>query len=66
MNDELTARELQVLELIADGHTDEEVATKLDITKHTANTHRKKIISKLDATNVASMIRKAMRKGLIK
>ncbi|MEP7169982.1 MAG: helix-turn-helix transcriptional regulator [Bacteroidota bacterium] len=66
MNDDLTTREQEVLELIADGLTDDDIAKKLGISIHTVNTHRKKILSKLDANNVASMIRKAMRKGLIK
>jgi DNA-binding CsgD family transcriptional regulator len=66
MNNELTPREHEVLMLIADGLTDAQIAKKLSITKDTVNTHRKKILLKMEAKNVALLIRIAMRKGLIK
>jgi len=63
---DLTARELQVLELIVEGFTDDEIASRLYVTKDTINTHRKKIKHKLQVTNVAAMVAKAFRLGLIK
>lgn len=66
MTDKLTKRELEILKLIADGLTDEDIAAKLGISKNTANTHRKKLLSKFGVKNVAMLIRAAMRKGLIK
>jgi DNA-binding NarL/FixJ family response regulator len=66
MNDDPTEREQQVLELIAQGFTDQEISESLGISKATVNTHRKKLLSKLGAVNVASLICKAMRKGFLK
>lgn len=66
MNDGITKREQEILELIADGNTDIQIATLFCISLNTANTHRKKLISKLGAKNVAHLIRIAIRKGLIK
>ena len=55
----LSNRELEILRLIADEYTTDEIAQKLFISSHTAKTHRRNIILKLDVKNVAGMIRKA-------
>jgi len=55
----LTRREKEVLELIADGMTNAEIATKLFISVTTVDTHRKNLLAKFEAKNVASMIKSA-------
>lgn len=55
----LTRREKEVLELIADGLTNNEIAEKLYIGITTVDTHRKNLLSKFDCRNVASLIKKA-------
>lgn len=62
----LSARELQVLQLIADGLTDEQIANELGITIHTANAHRKKLLEKMCVNNVALLVAEAFRNNLIK
>lgn len=55
----LTRRELEVLALIADGLTNNEIAEKLFVSVTTVDTHRKNLLSKFEAKNVASMIKMA-------
>jgi len=62
----LTDREMQILQLIASGLTDHQIAQDLNITIHTANTHRKMILRKLSCVNVASMVATAFRRNLIR
>lgn len=62
----LTEREREVLELIVDGLTDEQIAHQLAITIHTANAHRKKLLEKMEVNNAASLVREAFRKGMVK
>jgi len=61
----LSTREMEILHLIADELTTEEIAEKLYISAHTAKTHRRNILLKLDVRNVAGMIRKAYESNLI-
>ena len=61
----LTRREKDVLELIADGLTTQEIADKLFVSASTVETHRKNLLSKLEAKNVASMIKVAAQLKLI-
>ena len=61
----LTARELEVLKLIAEGLTNSEVADKLFTSKRTIETHRQNIIGKTGAKNTAALIKLAVRQGLI-
>ena len=61
----LTRREKEVLELIAEGLTNSEIATKLFIGVSTVDTHRKNLLAKFDARNIASLIRTASRLQLI-
>ncbi len=63
--DKLTAREREVLQLIAEGHTTKEVASLLDISVKTADSHRTNVMSKLDIHDVASLTRFAIQQGLI-
>jgi len=61
----LTRREQQVLSLIAEGLTNNEVAEKLFISTTTVDTHRKSLLAKLNARNTASLIRIATQLQLI-
>ncbi|WP_372642544.1 response regulator transcription factor [Ancylomarina sp.] len=51
----LSKREKEILRLVVQGYTDKEVACELNISSHTAITHRKNIISKLKVKNTASL-----------
>jgi DNA-binding CsgD family transcriptional regulator len=62
----LTLRELQTLHLIVQGKTDIEIAVELKVTHHTINAYRKSLLHKLGANNVASMVRIAYEKKIIK
>ncbi len=61
----ITRREKEVLQLIAEGLTNTEIAQKLFISIPTVNTHRKSLLEKFDAKNTATLIGKAIRAGLI-
>jgi len=63
--DRLTSREREILRLIAEGHTSQEIATMLIISLKTVLGHRTKIMEKLDIHNRTELIKYAMRKGLI-
>ena len=64
-NDPLSPRERQVLQLIAEGKTTKEVAGVLNISVKTAETHRTRIMEKLDIHETASLVRYAIRRGMI-
>ena len=55
----LTAREKEVLELVAKGYSSKQIAEELFISKHTVESHRKNLLQKLQANNVADLIQKA-------
>jgi PAS domain S-box-containing protein len=61
----LTERERQVLVLIADGKSTKEAAARLGISYKTADSHRSRILEKLGVHETASMVRYAIRSGLI-
>lgn len=61
----LTQSEIEIVKLIADGHTTKEIALKKHISPHTVMTHRKNIFRKLEINNVSELIMFAVRKGLI-
>ena len=63
--DALTAREREVLQLIAEGNTNREIATQLHISVKTAGVHRNNIMQKLHLTTMAELTRYAIRKGII-
>ena len=62
---DLTARELEVLKLIAEGLTNGEIGDKLFTSKRTIETHRQNIIAKTQAKNTAALIKLAVSRGLI-
>ena len=61
----ITRREVEILRLIADEHTNPEIAEKLCISLHTVENHRNRILQKLGVKNTAGLIRKAIEQGLI-
>jgi len=63
--DPLTGRERQVLQLIAEGKTTKEIAVILGVSVKTAETHRTKLMEKLDIHSAAGLVRYAVRRGLI-
>jgi DNA-binding NarL/FixJ family response regulator len=64
--DPLTSRELQILRLIAEGNTTQKVAEQLKITVKTAESYRSALMEKLDIHETATLVRYAVRRGLIK
>lgn len=62
---ELTAREREVLQLIADGRTTQQAADLLAISPHTATRHRANLMQKLGVHNQAELVRVAVQRGLI-
>ena len=60
----LTFREVEIIRLIRDGLTSEQIADRLNISFFTVKSHRKNIHSKLDLTNVADVVQFANRHGL--
>jgi len=58
-------REREVLELLSNGHSSTEIATTLYLSPHTVNDHRKSLKWKLDAKNVAQMIRRGFELQLL-
>lgn len=63
--DPLTEREKQVLQLIAEGKSTKEVAEVLGVSFKTAESHRMRIMRKLDIHNAAGLVLYAVRRGLI-
>ena len=61
----ITRREKEVLGLIADGFTNNEIAQKLFISVATVDTHRKNLLAKFECKNIASLIKLAMQMQLI-
>jgi two-component system response regulator NreC len=64
--DKLSAREVEVLRLIALGHTSVEIAHKLHLSPRTIETHRTRIHRKLELTTRAELVRYALGRGLLK
>ena len=61
----LTRREKEVLELIADGMTNAEIAQKLFISVTTVDTHRKNLLAKFETKNTAALIKIAISRGYL-
>ncbi|TAK30070.1 MAG: response regulator transcription factor [Chloroflexota bacterium] len=64
-SDGLTDRELEVLRLIAEGRTNQEIADNLCLSINTVQVHRAHIMEKLDLHNRAALVKYAIKKGLI-
>ncbi|MGP8035073.1 MAG: response regulator [Steroidobacteraceae bacterium] len=61
----LTSRERQVLQLVGEGRSTKQIAALLGISAKTADSHRAKLMEKLDIHQVAGLVRYAIRSGLI-
>lgn len=61
----LTDREKEVLKLIAEENTTQEIADKLFLSKHTIESYRKNLISKLNVKNLAGLTKHALKMGLL-
>jgi DNA-binding NarL/FixJ family response regulator len=65
MLERLTPRQREILQLIAEGHTTQEIAAKLNISVKTAETHRTQLMDRLDIHDIAGLVRYAIRVGII-
>lgn len=65
MTKDLSARESQILRLIADGKENREIAEALGISVRTVEAHRARIMLKLDLNSVTGLVRYAVRNGII-
>ncbi len=63
--DPLTPREREVLQLVAEGHTNTSIANLLTISVKTVEKHRANLMTKLEADDLATLIRVAIKKGYI-
>ena len=63
--DPLTPRELEVLKLIAEAHTSDQIALELGITRRTVDRHRENILGKLGMRDRVELTRYAIRRGLV-
>lgn len=63
--DRLTAREREVVQLLAEGKTSKEVAVVLNLSVKTAETHRTNVMRKLDLHSVADLVRYAVRNNIV-
>ena len=63
--DRLTSREREVCQLIAEGNTNNEIAQQLGISIKTVEKHRANLMEKLSVQDVASLIREAIKQGVI-
>lgn len=61
----LSERELQVLRMVADGHTTQQIAAALGVTPKTIDSHRGRIMRKLGIHGVAGLVRYAIRRGYV-
>ena len=59
----LSAREIEIITLIAEGLTNAQISEKLFLSKHTVNTHRKNIMNKLGVKNTAGIVMYAVREN---
>lgn len=61
----ISSREKEVLELIADGFTNPQIAAKLFISLHTVDSHRKNLLTKFSVNNTASLIKLAVKYSIV-
>jgi DNA-binding NarL/FixJ family response regulator len=63
--EELTARQREILQLIAEGKNTKEIASTLEISAKTVNAHRLQLMARLDIHDVPGLVRYAIRSGLV-
>ena len=61
----ITKREKEILKLISEGYTSQEIGEALYISQHTVLSHRKNLIDKLDVRNSAHMIMRCVELGML-
>jgi DNA-binding NarL/FixJ family response regulator len=61
----LTSREREILQLLAEGKSNKDIATLLNLSLYTVETHRRNLQDKLNLHSVAELILYAVRKGII-
>jgi DNA-binding NarL/FixJ family response regulator len=62
----LTPRQREILTLIAEGHSTKDIGRRLNISAKTVESHRAQLMERLDIHDVASLVRYAIKKGLVK
>jgi DNA-binding NarL/FixJ family response regulator len=62
---QLTSRQREILQLIAEGNSTKEIATKLNVSIKTVETHRMQLMDRLEIHDVAGLVRYAIRMGII-
>jgi DNA-binding NarL/FixJ family response regulator len=61
----LTLRQREVLQLVAEGRTTKEISLRLSLSENTVETHRRRLMARLQVHDVAGLVRHAIRLGLI-
>lgn len=61
----ISTRELEIIQLIAEGYTNDQISEKLFLSKHTIATHRKNIMAKLGVNNTAAIVMYAVKTQLV-
>ena len=62
----LSAREAEILQLVAQGYTSKEIASRLYLAKDTIETHKKAMVKKNSVMNSTALVAEALRRGWIK
>jgi two-component system, NarL family, response regulator NreC len=60
----LTIRESEVLQLVAEGHSTSQIARSLHVSVKTVETHRQKLLAKINTKSIAGLTKYAIREGL--
>jgi DNA-binding NarL/FixJ family response regulator len=63
--DQLTPRQREILQLIAEGHSSKQIAHRLDASVKTIESHRASLMDRLDIHDIAGLVRYAIRQGLV-
>jgi DNA-binding NarL/FixJ family response regulator len=61
---DLTSRQLEILQLVAEGRATKQIAARLHVSTKTVDTHRHEIMTKLDLHSIAELTKFAVREGL--
>ena len=65
IHSKISSREVEIIQQICNGKTTDEIAKILNLSKHTVESHRTNIFSKLDVRNVAELVALAFKVGLV-
>jgi RNA polymerase sigma factor (sigma-70 family) len=63
--DQITPRERQLLQMLAEGKTSKDIASELDISVYTVDAHRSRIMKKLQLRSIGDLVRFAIQRGLV-